>query len=566
MKFKDYKYFRPDKNEIAAIYEKNLQLIKNANNAEEQIEAADELMKLQKKLYSMREIVKIRYAMNTADAYYQKEEVFWTEFNSFWNSLDKDFYQLLLSSKFIDKIKEKYSDQFFALIELSESVFSEKIEKDVAKENMLVSESIRFAAGNVILNGKEQPLPKAVALFSSNDREMRKKGFIAYENFFSSREKEFDRIYWELVKIRQLQAKKLGFSSYVEMAFRKRQRIGYSLEQIRKFREDVKKYIVPINMKIREAQRQRLGIDKLYFYDEEVLFTEIPKLKFTNEAELKEITGNAMENLGPKAHEYYEFMMSKELLDLYTRPNKALGGMAYFIPDSKTPFIETNLSGIPKDVEVYSHELGHAFQLYLSPVMPAKEMFYPASDACEVHSMAMEFFFWNNYDLYFEGDEAVKKQKYTHLVSCLALLAWCCIIDEFQEEVYSHEDFRPDDYKKLWIELEKKYLPYRYYGENSFFNKGTFWYKQLHLFQGPFYYIDYALAQTSALQLFMQINEDGEEIAWKNYLNICKIGAQYPYLEMIEHGNIKSPFSDGLIKELGTYAWNKLNELLEFIK
>lgn len=564
MKFKDYVYKRPEVEDVRAAYDKALPLIRDASDAQEQIAAIDEVMELRKELYSMREIVKIRYAMNTADEYYCNEDAFWAEFNPYWSAMDAQLYKVLKDSTFTEKLKERYSAQFFELLNHNMAVFSEEIVEDIKKENILMSESIRLSAGNVMIDGKEQPYPKAVALFSSVDRKIRQKGFEAYEDFYEKREAEFDKIFNELVQVRRTQARKLGFFSYVEMAFRQRQRVGYTLEDIRKFREDVKKYIVPINKKIREEQRQRLEIKRLHFYDEEIMFTNPPALRFDSEEELKEITRKAMDSLGKEAYDYYEFMLSHELLDLYARPNKALGGMAYFIPKPKTPFIETNFSNVPKDVEVYSHELGHAFQLYMSPVMPVLELLYPASDACEVHSMGMEFFFWKSYDVFFAGD--INKQKYMHLASCLTLLAWCCIIDEFQEEVYSHAEYGPEDYKKVWKKLEEIYLPYRCYGEDSFFNKGTFWYKQLHLFQSPFYYIDYALAQTSALQLFIQINEYGEKTAWENYLKLCCIGGWEPYLEMIKQGGIQSPFEEGLIEKIGEYSQKKLKELLNSLE
>lgn len=564
MKFQDYEYNRPEAGEVRAKYDRLLPLIEQAENVKEQIAAVDELMELRRELYSMREIVKIRYTLNTADEFYRKEDAFWAEFNPVWSALDAKFYQILKASRFTEELKERYSPQFFNLLDCNRDVFSEEIVEDIKKENVLMSESIRLSAGNVVIDGVEQAYPKAVALFSSADRAERQKGYAAYERFYREREAEFDKIFDELVKVRRTQARKLGFPSYVEMAFRQRQRSGYTLEQVRSFRENVKKYIVPINTKIREEQRRRLGVEELYFYDEELMFPEQLELKFQNEEELKEITKKAMDSLGAEAHEYYEFMLSHGVLDLYARPNKALGGMAYFVPHPKTPFIETNFSNVPKDVEVYSHELGHAFQLYMTPDMPAMELFYPASDACEVHSMGMEFFFWKSYEAFFAGD--VGRQKYTHLASCLTLLAWCCIIDEFQDEVYSHTEYGPEDYKEVWKRLEKIYLPHRSYGKDSFFNKGTFWYKQLHLFQSPFYYIDYALAQTSALQLFRQINEQGEETAWGNYLNICRIGGWVPYLDMIKEGQIASPFEVGMLQELGDYAENKLNELLNDLK
>lgn len=560
MKLQDYVYQRPDPNAVKETYARLLDQIKAAETAEAQIAAVDQVMDFRKELFSMRELVKIRYAQNTADPFYREEDSFWVGFNPVWTETDLKFLKVLRQSPFRAALEEKYGTQTFTIIDHENAVFSDSIMEEMKAENALISESIRLSAGNVFLDGEERAYPAAVALFSSPDRESRQKGFAAYEAFYEKREKEFDRVFHELVKIRLAQAKKLHFDSYVDMSFRVRQRVKYTLEDVRRLREDIKKYVVPINSEIREMQRRRLGLDKLCFYDEEVMFDDLPAMRYKNEDELKEITRTAMRNLGEEADAYYTFLMDRDLLDLYARPSKALGGMTYYVPSYASPMIETNFSNIPYDVNVYAHELGHGFQAYSTPVPTAMELFYPGSDTMEVHAMSMEFFFWKNYELYFDGD--LRKQRYTHLASVLQTLAWCCIIDEFQDIVYSHEEYGPEDYKEVWKKLEKEYLPHRHYGEGSFFNKGTFWYKQLHLYQTPFYYIDYALAQTSAIQFFMKDNEDHQK-AWEDYLKLCRVGGNKPYLEAIGECGIASPFEDGLIEKLSSYCKEYLRHMFD---
>lgn len=560
MKLQDYVYQRPDPAKVKETYENLTPQVQNATTADAQIAAVDQVMALRKELFSMRELVKIRYAQNTSEPFYRGEDAFWASFNPVWTAMDLSFLDVLRNSPFCAALEEKYGKQTFTIIDHEHAVFSDDIVEEIKQENTLISESIRLSAGNVILDGKEQPYPAAVALFSSTDRAQRQKGFAAYEDFFVKRAADFDRVFYDLIKVRQAQAKKLGFASYVDMSFRIRQRVRYTLQDVRKLREEVKEYVVPVNTEIRRMQRERLGLEKLYFYDEEIMFPSLPRLEFKGEDAIKEITRTAMKNLGKEADEYYSFLMDRELLDLYARPNKALGGMTYYVPKYASPMIETNFSDIPYDVNVYAHELGHGFQAYRTPVPEAMELFYPGSDTMEVHAMSMEFFFWKNYDLYFDGD--LRKQKYTHLASVLQTLAWCCIIDEFQDIVYSREDYTPEDYKEIWKKLEKEYLPHRYYGEDSFFNQGTFWYKQLHLFQTPFYYIDYALAQTSAIQFFMKDNED-HETAWQAYLKLCQVGGNAPYLDAIAMCGISSPFEDGLIERLSSYCKNYLDHIFD---
>lgn len=558
MKLQNYTYIRPKPTEIKERYSELLYRIKAASDAETQIIEVDKGMELRKHLFSMRELVKIRYAKDTSNSFYKEEDAFWSGFNPAWTAMDIAFLRMLKNSPFRAALEKKYGEQTFRIIEHEDAVFNDTIMEDIIKENQLMSESVRLSAGNAIIDCEERPFPAAVALFSDADRAKRQKGFAAYESFFIKREAEFDKVFYGLVKARQAQAKKLGFPSYVDMAMRVRQRVGYTLGDIRKLREEVKKHIVPINSEIREKQRRRLGLERLYFYDEEIMFLDMPMLRFKSEEELKNITRAAMDALGTETSKYYNYLIDRDLLDLYSRPNKALGGMTYYVPAYASPVIETNFSNIPNDVNVYAHELGHGFQFYSTPPMPAMELFYPTSDTTEVHAMAMEFFFWKHYGLYFAGD--VRKQQYAHLAGVLQALAWCCIVDEFQDELYSHEEYGPEDYKNLWKNLEVKYLPHRYYGEDCFFNKGTFWYKQLHLFQTPFYYIDYALAQTSAIQYFIMDNEDHER-TWANYLKLCKIGGYYPYLEAIEKCGIVSPFENGIVERLGNYCKSYLDNI-----
>ncbi len=362
--------------------------------------------------------------------------------------------------------------------------------------------------------------------------------------FFKEKEADLDRIYDELVKVRTKIAKKLGYKNFVELAYARMKRADYDAEMVKGFRKQVLENIVPEATALRERQRKRLGLDKLYFYDEALAFNSGNAIPKGNPEWIIENGAKMYSELSPETEEFFNFMVDNELMDLVNKKGKAGGGYCTYIADYRSPFIFSNFNGTSGDIDVLTHEAGHAFQVYSSRDYELPEYHFPTFEACEIHSMSMEFFTWPWMDLFFKED--TEKYKFNHLMSALTFIPYGVTVDEFQHEVYENPDMTPAERKAKWRKIEKKYLPHRDYDGNDYLERGGFWYQQGHIFGTPFYYIDYTLAQICSLQ-FWKKSRENRDAAWNDYLTLCKAGGSRSFLELVELANLISPFKDGCI-------------------
>ena len=398
-----------------------------------------------------------------------------------------------------------------------------------------------------MFEGKERNLSELEPFMQSQDRSMRKKTYEAYSNFFKENEAKFDEIYDKLVKVRHKIAKKLGYKNFVEVGYMRMQRSDYNAEMVATYREQVLKYIVPVAEKLKKRQAERLGLKELKYYDEPIKFltgNAVPK------GDYKHILNNAKtmyKELSEETNEFFNFMLDHELMDLLSKKGKAGGGYCTYISKYKSPFIFSNFNGTSGDIDVLTHEAGHAFQTYLSRSLEIPEYAFPTSEAAEIHSMSMEFLTWPWMNLFFEEQE--QKYKFAHLSEAITFIPYGVTVDEFQHYVYENPEATPEERKLAWRKIEKKYLPGKDYEDNDFYNRGGFWFKQGHIFQVPFYYIDYTLAQVCAFQFWIKSHENREN-AWKDYLALCKEGGSKPFLELLKVANLKNPFEEGCMKKV----------------
>jgi len=251
--------------------------------------------------------------------------------------------------------------------------------------------------------------------------------------------------------------------------------------------------------------------------------------------------------LSTETGEFFNFMLDNELMDLVAKKGKAPGGYCTYISDFKSPYIFSNFNGTSGDIDVLTHEAGHAFQVYMSRNYEIPEYNWPTYEACEIHSMSMEFFTWPWMNLFFE--EQTDKYKYAHLGGAVLFLPYGVAVDEFQHWVYEHYDATPAQRKAQWRLIEKKYMPHRDYDGNEYLENGGFWHKQSHIYQAPFYYIDYTLAQVCAFQFWSKANKNREE-AWKDYVTLCKAGGSQAFLGLVKLANLKSPFEAACVPEV----------------
>lgn len=559
MKFNEFKYERPDMEAL----EKNLKdLIKSFNEAisfEEQDKLMKEINTLRSDFESMDNIVSIRHTVDTRDEFYEKEQNYFDEVTPLYQGMLSEYYESLAKSKFRKELEIKWGKQLFDIAELTVKTFSPEIVEDLQLENKLSSEYRKLiASAKIMFEGEERNLSGLVPFQLSKDREMRKKAHEARYNFFTENEKEFDRIYDELVKVRSKIAKKLGFNNFVELGYARMLRTDYNAAMVANFRKAVLSYIVPLSSKLYERQRERLGLNKLKFYDEKLTFLNGNAVPKGNPEWIVENGLTMYSELSEETKEFFNFMVDNELMDLVTKKGKAGGGYCTYISKYRSPFIFSNFNGTSGDIDVLTHEAGHAFQVYSSRGYEVPEYNFPTYEACEVHSMSMEFFTWPWMSLFFKED--TNKYKFTHLTESLTFIPYGVLVDEFQHFVYENPEATPDERKRQWREIEKKYLPQRDYDGNDYLERGGYWYQQSHIFSTPFYYIDYTLAQICAFQFWKRSLENSED-AWKDYVALCKEGGSKSFLKLVKVANLASPFEEESIKSVISVIENWVNNI-----
>lgn len=545
MKFNEYKYEHLDLEKIKKEFSELIESFEKAENVEGQVNAFDEIIKLRNHIETMQTLVSVRHSIDTNDEFYDKENEYMDEISPILFGFTNDFYKALVNSKFKDELVQKYGKFLFDLAENTLKTFSPEIIPDAQEENRLSSKySKLIASAKIDFDGKELNLSQMVPYTQSKDRNVRIEAAKKVAQFFSENQDEFDNIYDSLVKVRTRMAQKMGYKNFVEFGYKQLSRLEYDAKMVEGYRKQVLENIVPLHTELRERQGKRLGVDKLKFYDEAIKFNSgnadphgSPEWILNN--------GKTMyKELSKETDEFFTFMTENNLLDLLSKKGKMSGGYCTYIPEHKAPFIFANFNGTSHDIDVLTHEAGHAFQVYQSRGFEVPEYLWPSYEACEIHSMSMEFLTWPWMDLFFEND--TDKYKFIHLSEALLFIPYGVTVDEFQHWVYENPEATPKERREKWIEIEKKYLPTRDYGEVEELKNGIFWFRQGHIFSSPFYYIDYTLAQVCAFQFWIKSRENREK-AWQDYLNLCKLGGSKPFFELMKSANLKNPFEEGTL-------------------
>ena len=557
MKFNEYKYEHLDLEKIKKEFSELIKSFEKAENVEGQVNAFDEIIKLRNHIETMQTLVSVRHSIDTNDEFYDKENEYMDEISPILFGFTNDFYKALVNSKFKDELIQKYGKFLFDLAENTLKTFSPEIIPDAQEENRLSSKySKLIASAKIDFDGKELNLSQMVPYTQSKDRNVRIEAAKKVAQFFSENQDEFDNIYDSLVKVRTRMAQKMGYKNFVEFGYKQLSRLEYDAKMVEGYRKQVLENIVPLHTELRERQGKRLGVDKLKFYDEAIKFNSgnadphgSPEWILNN--------GKTMyKELSKETDEFFTFMTENNLLDLLSKKGKMSGGYCTYIPEHKAPFIFANFNGTAHDIDVLTHEAGHAFQVYQSRGFEVPEYLWPSYEACEIHSMSMEFLTWPWMDLFFEND--TDKYKFIHLSEALLFIPYGVTVDEFQHWVYENPEATPKERREKWIEIEKKYLPTRDYGEVEELKNGIFWFRQGHIFSSPFYYIDYTLAQVCAFQFWIKSRENREK-AWKDYLNLCKLGGSKPFFELMKSANLKNPFEEGTL----AFVIPKIKEYLD---
>ncbi|ODA42865.1 M3 family oligoendopeptidase [Desulfosporosinus sp. BG] len=545
MKFREFTYRRPDMLELETKFSGLLAKFDQAGDFEQQDALMVAINELRSEFETLEQLVIIRHTVDTNDLYYEEEQAYFDEVTPIYQGLISRYYQSLVNSKFRQALEEKWGKQLFTKADLTLKTFAPEIIQDLQQENKLSSEYTKLiASAKIMFEGEERNLPGLVPFQLSTDRSMRKRANEAKYAFFTANEMKFDEIYDSLVKVRARIAEKLGYENFIELGYARMLRSDYTPAMVASFRKQVLDSIVPVASKLRERQRKRLGAEVLVYYDEKFDF-QTGNAKPKGDPEWIVANGQSMYNeLSVETGEFFKSMVENELMDLVAKKGKAGGGYCTYISNYQVPFIFSNFNGTSGDIDVLTHEAGHAFQVYCSKDYQIPEYHWPTYEACEIHSMSMEFFTWPWMELFFQEDTA--KYKFAHLSAALLFIPYGVTVDEFQHFVYAHPEASPQERKAAWREIEKRYLPHRIYEDNDYLERGSYWHQQGHIFGDPFYYIDYTLAQICAFQ-FWKRSRENHNTAWTDYLRLCKAGGSQSFLELVELANLISPFQDGCI-------------------
>lgn len=558
MKFKDFPYERPEFERVKKDLEVLLFDLKKSNNSVEFKTHFDKINEIRNHIQTMSTISSVRNSINSADSFYDTENTYWDDISPRYQSINNELYKIVLECPFREDLTTFIPEAFFLLAESERKSFDQKIIPYLQEENRLVSKHAKlYASAEILLDGEMYNLSSIGSKQLDLSRDVRKRASDAKMLWFKNHENEIDGIFDELVKVRTKMARKLGYKDFVELGYHRMNRLDYNADMVENYRKQVLEDLVPIANKLYQQQLSRLGYTELHYYDEKIEFLSgNPKPKGTT-SELVAAANKMYHEMSNETGEFFDVMINQELFDLESKANKHGGGYCTDFPDYKVPFIFSNFNGTSGDVDVLTHEAGHAFQSYLSQkTITVPECMFPTMESAEIHSMSMEFFAHPWMELFFKED--TDKYYYLHVTSALKFIPYGVLVDHFQHIIYQNPDCSADGRKKIWRDLEKQYLPHKKYQECDLLEKGCWWYQQGHIFQSPFYYIDYTLAQVCALQFFDRIIKK-DEGAWFDYVHLCKLGGTLPFLKLLKEAGLNSPFEEGTLK-------NSLNEINEYLK
>ncbi|WP_127848728.1 M3 family oligoendopeptidase [Lacticaseibacillus hulanensis] len=548
MDFNKVEYVRPNLAEFKDKVHKLSEQLKNATNGLVAQVAATELVALVNDVNSQEYVASIRYSIDTNDTFYKGESDFWDEYGPQFSDALTEYQKAVVASPFQDELAKIYPHTLIDMTKDELRVKDTNIIPLQQEDNRLISEySDLIANAQVDFRNQTYTLAQLGPLMSDEDRDTRRDANAAYWGFFAQNEATFDRIYDDMVHVRTQMAHELGFKDYSEMSYVFMDRFDYDEAMVSTYRHEIETKVVPLVLAQRAKQAKRLGLDKLEYYDLGIQFKSGNAKPEGTPEELVETARQMYHEMSAETGPFFDHMVSSHLLDLLAKPGKMSGGYAEYIPSIESPFIFANFNGTSGDVDVLTHEAGHAFQTTMAKWIQPGETVFPTNDAAEIFSMSMEFIAYPWMQNFFKDQTA--KYKYAHLQSALEFLPYGILVDHFQHEVYTHPDWTPAERKACWRELELRYNPDKDYSENPDLDRGIYWMRQGHIFEVPFYYLDYTIAQVVAYQFWKRFEVDHDKSAWPDYLAMAKAGGSQSLLELLQTGHLQSPFEPGALDD-----------------
>ena len=506
------------------------------------------------------QLVNIHYTCDTRDAYWKAEQDFFDDNGPAVSNAQVEIFRSFLANPHVDALAETIGSTCVAGMKNAVLGMDDRTVELQKEFNGLVSQYQQIYGGAMVeLDGKQLTIPQLGPYKESLDPKVRRAAFEAEAGYFDAHRDQLDQLYSKIVKNLNQQATVLGYKDYSELSYVRMNRIGYGAEEIRSFRDQVAADVVPLLQQVMKMRSARTGIAHPTFADLPVMFKDGNPAPIPGYEARMAAARTMYHELSPETAEFIDFMQDNELFDVESRPGKMSGGYMTSLPSYKAPFIFANWNNTSGDVDVLTHECGHAFEGYLAerdPAVPA-DLECPAMESAEIHSMAMEFLTAPWHHLLFGKD--TDKYSLLHAEDSFVFLAYGCEVDEFQQIMYQNPDLTPDERNAQWLKLEKKYRPWIDFDNLPFYGRGAGWQRQLHIYECPFYYIDYCLSSMAALQFYLLSLTDHKD-AWQRYLRLVRRAGLASYTELLQTAGLQVPFAPGSVKGIAQQMTRWLEE------
>ena len=550
MKFSEMPYERPDLETVKAQLSGFTARLRAASGYDETKAVFLEKEEADQTVGTLAELVMIRNSIDTRDQFYDGEMSFWNAAMPELEEYEQAWKLAMLESPFREDFAREYGDLMFLNTEIALKAFSPDIVPQLQKENDLTQEHQKLiASAQIPFEGGTYTLSQMGPFQNDPDDKRRLAAWKAVGQWYKDHQPELDRIYDALTHLRDEMGRRLGYEGYTALGYYRMERNCYGREDVEKFRAAVVKYLVPLADRVYREQARRIGAEYPLSYADAALKFRSGNPRPQGAPDDIIAQGRKFyDELSPETSEFFHTMLDNELMDLLSTEGKAGGGYCTSIKQYQVPFIFANFNGTQGDIEVITHEAGHAFAYWMNRDRVPSSYAWPGMEACEVHSMSMEFMAWPWTEGFFGPD--TKKYLYSHLAGALTFIPYGTLVDHFQHEVYARPDMTPAQRHARWKELQGVYMPWmRLDGDIPFFADGEAWQRQSHIYQSPFYYIDYCLAQTVALQIWALLQKD-QKLAWEKYMAYTRQGGSRTFTDLLKNAGLDSPFDEKCLREV----------------
>lgn len=475
---------------------------------------------------------------------------------------DHAFNQKLVASAYLPELDEDKYRIYLRSVKKAIEIFREE---NIPLNTEITTKQQQYAAitgaMTVTLDGEEMTLQRAADRLKNLERNIRQEAYLAIQERRIQNKDELDNLFTDLIRLRHQVARNAGFANFRDYMFAALGRFDYTVEDCFNFHEAIATNVVPLIDAIDRQRKQNLNLPELKPWDLDVDDTGKPPLEpFNTGEELLQKTTEVFYRLDPFLGDCLVTMKNMGRLDLESRKGKAPGGYNYPLDETGVPFIFMNATSSLRDVVTMLHEGGHAVHNFLTHELPLGAFKHTPSEVAELASMSMELISMDHWDLFFENEGELRRAKKTHLESVLETFPWVATIDRFQHWVYENPNHSLEERKKTWLKIFDQFNQHEVNWAGLEQYKPYIWQKQLHLYEVPFYYIEYAMAQLGAIAVWKNYKQD-PQAALTGYKNALSLGYTKSIAEVYAAANIKFDFSAEYIKTLTDFVQDEMEKL-----